>query len=93
MNNSKVGTWEYFCEELIRFRELMSSKKIMMGDPNLILNAWEGLIYVSIKTNENIDNVTSALSATQIELNMRMGLIFKTQLEELLSKYEENIKK
>ena len=74
MKDYQLGTFEYFCEEACRFREMMGNKKDML-DHNKMLTAWGGLFYVSMRTPvDKQEKVTNILQTIKIELDKRLAL-------------------
>lgn len=71
-------TWDYFCQELIAFREIIGLKNYTLEQWN---NAWGGLLYVYILLQEKTDKALNAIEAVQIDyerrVQFRLGLGYK----------------
>jgi len=68
-------TWEYFCKELIRFRQLIGLRSYSLKQWE---DAWTGLLYVYLQLKDHHDEAANAIHALEIDyyrrVQYRLGL-------------------
>ena len=68
-------TWEYFCQEMMRFRQMIGLRKYSLEQWDA---AWNGLLYVYLQLKDHHDEAVNAIKALEIDyyrrVQYRLGL-------------------